>query len=90
MSKTIVEIAGDHVAQSIHDASRVTSEVADAVAEGVNEAKCAAKQSCKTAEDFVHDSTRRIQRNPLAVVAATLVAGFALGILAGRRLMRRR
>jgi ElaB/YqjD/DUF883 family membrane-anchored ribosome-binding protein len=89
MSQTLVEKAGDHIAQSIHEASRVTSEAADAVAEGVNVARRAAKQGCEAAEDFVHDSTKRIQRNPLAAVAATLVAGLALGMLAGLSMRRR-
>lgn len=89
MSQTLVEKAGDHISQSIHEASRVTSEAADAVAEGMNIAKRAAKQGCDAAEDFVNDSTRRIQRNPLVAMAATMVAGLTLGILAGLSMRRK-
>lgn len=89
MSQTLVEKAGDHIAQSIHEASRVTSEMADAVAEGVNIAKRAARQGREATEDFVHDSSKRIQRNPLTAVAATMVAGLALGMLAGLSMRRR-
>lgn len=89
MSQTFVEKAGDHIAQSVHEASRITSEAADAVAEGVNVAKCAVKQGRDVAEDFVNDSTRRIKRNPLVAVATTLVAGLALGMLAGLSMRRK-
>jgi hypothetical protein len=89
MSQTFVEKAGDHIAQSVHEASRVTSSAADAIAEGVNVARRAAKQGCEAAEDFMHDSTKRIQRNPLAAVTATLVAGLALGTLVGLSIRRK-
>jgi hypothetical protein len=48
----------------------------------VDVAKRAAKHGGEAAEDFVNDSTKRIRRNPLLAVAATLVAGIAVGVLA--------
>jgi hypothetical protein len=89
MSQTFVEKAGDQITESIHEASRVTAEAAEAVAEGVKAARCAARHGCEAAEDFVHISTKRIQRNPLTATAAALVAGLALGTLAGLSLRRR-
>jgi ElaB/YqjD/DUF883 family membrane-anchored ribosome-binding protein len=89
MSQTLVEKAGEHIAQSVREASRVTAAVADALVDGVDVAKRAAKQSGDAAEDFVNDSTRRIQRNPLVTVAATLIVGFAIGMLAGAKMQKR-
>lgn len=82
MSQTLVERAGEQISQSAREASRVTGVVADAITNSVDVAKRAAKQSGEAAEDFVNDSTRRIRRNPLLAVAATLVAGIAVGALA--------
>ena len=78
MPQSILEKAGEHIAESVREASRVTAAVADAFEDGVGVARRAAKQSGAAAEDFVNDSTRRIQRNPLVTVAATLAAGFAV------------
>jgi ElaB/YqjD/DUF883 family membrane-anchored ribosome-binding protein len=89
MAKNILEKAGEHIADSVREASRVTAAVADAFEDGVGVARRAAKQSSDAAGDFVNDSTRRIQRNPLATVAVMLVAGFAAGILTGLAIKRR-
>jgi hypothetical protein len=89
MPKTILEKASEHIADSAREASRVTAAVADAFSDGVGVARRAAKQSSDAAEGFVSDSTRRIQRNPLATVVATLVVGFAVGILTGLAMRRR-
>jgi ElaB/YqjD/DUF883 family membrane-anchored ribosome-binding protein len=82
MSQTLVERAGEQFSQSAREASRVTGVVADAITNGVDVAKRAAKHGGEAAEDFVNDSTKRIRRNPLLAVAATLVAGIAVGVLA--------
>jgi hypothetical protein len=89
MSQTLVERAGEHIAQSVREASKVTTAVAEAMTDGVEVAKRAAKQGGDAAEDFVNDSTRRIQRNPLVSVAATLVTGVAVGLLAGMAIRRK-
>lgn len=89
MSQNILEKAGDHIVDSVREARRVTTAVANAFENGVEAAKRAAKQGGEAAEDLVNESTRCIQRNPLTTVAATLVAGFALGILTGLAVRRR-
>ena len=89
MSQTLVEKAGERLADSVRDASRMTSAAADAAMEGVAAAKHAVRESCDTAEAFVNDSKRRVARNPLAAVTVTLVAGVALGLLIGSRMRRR-
>jgi hypothetical protein len=87
--QSILEKASKHIADTVREASRVTAAVADAFEDGVGVAKRAAKQSGAAAEDFVNDSTRRIQRNPMATVAVTLVAGVAVGLVAGLAIRRR-
>jgi ElaB/YqjD/DUF883 family membrane-anchored ribosome-binding protein len=89
MAQTLVERAGDQFAETVREASRVTSVVADAVVDGVGAAKRVAKQGSDAAEEFVVDSTRRIQRNPLATVAVTLATGFAVGMLTGLTMRRK-
>jgi ElaB/YqjD/DUF883 family membrane-anchored ribosome-binding protein len=89
MSQTLVEKAGEHFTRSVREASRVSAAVADAVADGIEVAKRSAKQGGDAAEDFVNDSTRRIQRNPLVTVGATLVTGLAVGMLAGLSMRRK-
>jgi ElaB/YqjD/DUF883 family membrane-anchored ribosome-binding protein len=89
MSQTVVEKAGEHIAQSVREASRVTSAVADALEEGVGVAKRFAKQGGDAAEEFINDTTQRIQRHPMVTVAATLATGFIVGMLTGL-LMRRK
>jgi ElaB/YqjD/DUF883 family membrane-anchored ribosome-binding protein len=89
MAQTLVEKAGEQFAQSVRDASRVTSAVAEAVADGVGVARRAAKQGGDAAEDFIQDTTRTIERNPLVTVAATLVAGFGMGLLTGMCMRRK-
>ena len=89
MPQSILGTASEHIADSVREASRVTAAVADAFEEGVGVAKRAAKQSGEAAEEFMNDSTRRIQRNPLATVAVTLATGLAVGILTGLAIRRR-
>jgi ElaB/YqjD/DUF883 family membrane-anchored ribosome-binding protein len=89
MSQTLVDKAGEHISQSVREASRVTAAVADAVVDGVEAARRVAKQGGDAAEDFVNDSTRRIQRNPLITVAVTFVTGLAVGTLAGLLIRRK-
>jgi ElaB/YqjD/DUF883 family membrane-anchored ribosome-binding protein len=88
MPHCTLEKAGKHIADTVREASRVTAAAADAIEDGAGVAKRAVKQSRDAAQDLVNESSLRIQRHPLATVAATLAVGFAIGILAG--LARRR
>jgi len=49
----------------------------------------AARQGGDAAEEFLDDTTERLQRNPVLTVAATLAAGIAAGILIGWAIKRR-
>jgi hypothetical protein len=83
MSQTVVERTADHIAESAHQASRATSAVADAIKDGVGVVRRAAKQGGDAAEEFLDDTTQRLQRHLVLTVATTLVVGFAAGALTG-------
>ncbi|MGC2449371.1 MAG: hypothetical protein WA477_17105 [Candidatus Sulfotelmatobacter sp.] len=81
MSQTVMDKTVDNIAESAHQASRVTSAVADAIGNGVGAAKRAAKQGGDAAEEFLNDTTQRIQRHPALTVATTFAVGFTAGAL---------
>jgi ElaB/YqjD/DUF883 family membrane-anchored ribosome-binding protein len=83
MPQSVVEKAGEHIAESVREISRIASAASGAFEDGVRVAKRAAKQGGDAAEDFVNDTTRCIQRHPMVTVAVTLVAGFTVGMLTG-------
>ena len=89
MSQTVVERTAERIAESAHQASRATSAVADAIEDGVGVVRRAAKRGGDAAEEFLDDTTERIQRNPVLTVAATLAVGIAAGILIGWAIKRR-
>lgn len=89
MSQTVVERTAERIAESAHQASRATSAVADALEDGMGVVRRAAKQGGDAAEEFLDDTTERLQRNPVLTVAATLAVGITAGILIGWAIKRR-
>jgi F0F1-type ATP synthase assembly protein I len=51
--------------------------------------KRAAKQGGDAAEEFLNDTTQRIQRHPVLTVAATFAAGLTVGAFVGWMIRRR-
>ena len=89
MSQTVAESAAAHVAASAHQASCATRAIVDGIENGVAAVRCAAKQSGDAAEEFLNDTTARIQRHPVLSLVATLVVGLGAGTLIGWMLKRR-
>jgi len=89
MSQTVVERTAEHIAESAHQARRATSAIADAIEDGVGVARRAAKRSGDAAEEFVNDTTQRLQRNLVLTVATTFAVGVAAGTLIGWMMKRR-
>jgi ElaB/YqjD/DUF883 family membrane-anchored ribosome-binding protein len=89
MVQTVVERTAEHIAESAHQASRATSAIADAIEDGVGVVRRAAKQSGDAAEEFLNDSTQRLQRHPVLTIATTFAVGFTAGTLIGWMLKRR-
>ncbi len=89
MSQTVVERTAEHIAKSVHQASRATSAIADAIEDGVGLARRAAKHGGDAAEEFLDDTTQRLQRHPLLTVATTFAVGVTAGVLIGWMMKRR-
>jgi len=89
MSQTVAERAAEHIAESAHQASRATSAVAEAIEDGVGIARRAAKRGGDAAEEFLDDTTQRIQRHPVLTLATTFALGFTAGALIGWMIKRR-
>ncbi|MFZ0289514.1 MAG: hypothetical protein WBW98_20085 [Candidatus Sulfotelmatobacter sp.] len=89
MSQTVVERTAEHIAESAHQASRATSAIADAIEDGVGVVRRAAKHGGDAAEEFLDDTTQRLQRHLLLTVATTFAAGVTAGALIGWMMKRR-
>jgi hypothetical protein len=89
MSQTVVERTAERIAASADQASRATNAVADAIGNGVGVARRAAKQGGDAAEEFLNETTQRIQRHPVLTVATTCAAAFIAGTLVGWMIKRR-
>jgi len=89
MAQTVLDRTAEHIAESAHQASRATSAVADAIEDGVKVVRRAAKQGGDIAEEFLGDTTQRIQRHPMLTVATTFAAGFTAGALIAWMIKRR-
>jgi len=89
MSQTVLDRTAEHIAESAYQASRVTSAVADAIENGVGVVRRTAKQGGDAAEEFLVDTTQRIQRHPVLTVATTFAVAFTAGALVGWTLKRR-
>jgi UDP-N-acetyl-D-mannosaminuronic acid transferase (WecB/TagA/CpsF family) len=89
MSQTVFERTAEHVAESAHQASRVACAAADAIIEdGVGVVRRAAKQGGDAAEEFLNDTTLRLQRHPMITVVTTFAVGFTAGALIGWMIRR--
>jgi len=89
MSQTVLERTAEHIAESAHQASRATCAVADAIEDGVGVARRAAKQGGDAAEEFLNETTQRLQRHPVLTLATTFAVGFTAGTLIGWMTKRR-
>ena len=89
MTQSVLERTGDQVAEAARKASRAASAVGDALEDGVGVARRVAKQGGDAAEEFIDDTTKRLQRHPLETVVTTFAIGIAVGILVGWTIKRR-
>ena len=88
MSQTVVERAAEHVTESAQQAARAVSAIADAIEDGVKVARRAGKQGGDAAEEFLHDTTQRLQRHGVLTIAITFAIGVAAGSLIGWTIRR--
>ena len=89
MSQTVVERTAEHITESAHQASRATGAIADAFEDSVGVVRRAVKQSGDAAEEFLNDTTQRLQRHFVLTVAMTFAVGVTSGALIGWMMKRR-
>jgi ElaB/YqjD/DUF883 family membrane-anchored ribosome-binding protein len=89
MAQSVLDRTAEQIAESAHQASRATSAVADAIEDGVGVVRRAAKEGGDAAEEFLNDTTQRLQRHPALTIAATFAVGFTAGTLIGWIMKRR-
>lgn len=89
MIQSVLGRTGDQVAETARKAARAASAVADALEDGVGVARRVAKQGGDAAEEFIDDTTKRLQRHPIETVATTFAIGIAVGVLIGWMIKRR-
>jgi len=89
MPHTILEKTGDYIAQSAGKAARAGSAAVDAVGDGVEMARSAARQGRDTAEDILNGAARQIERKPLQSVLAAGALAFGAGLVVGLFIKRR-
>ena len=89
MMQSVLERTGEQVAETARKASRAASAVADALEDSVGAARRVAKQGGDAAEEFIDDTTKRLQRYPVETIVTTFAVGIALGVLIGWMAKRR-
>jgi len=89
MTQSVLERTGEQIAETARKGSRATSAVADAFEDGVEAARRVAKQSGDAAEEFMDDTTKRLQRHPVETMVATFAMGIAAGIVIGWMVKRK-
>lgn len=89
MSQTVTGNAAETINESVHQAYRVTGAITDAIEDGVGMVRHAAKQGCDAAEDFLNDTTGRLQRHLALTVATTFAVGLVAGTLIGWTIRQR-
>jgi len=89
MSQTVIERTAEAISESAHQASRATSAITDAIEDGVGVVRHAAKQGCDAAEEFLDDTSRRLQRHLALTVTTTFALGVAAGAMIGWVMKRR-
>jgi hypothetical protein len=89
MSQTVVERTAEQIGKSARKASRATGAIADAIEDGVGVVRRAAKHGGDAAEEFLDDTTQRMQRHLVLTVATTFAVGVTAGALIGWMMKRR-
>jgi len=88
MSHTVLERTAEHVTETAHQASRASNAVSNAIEDGVRVVRRAAKQGGDAAEEFLNDTTQRLQRNLAVTVVATFAVAFTAGTFIGWMMKR--
>lgn len=83
MLDTVLEKAGDQIAETAHKASRMTTAMTEAFEDGLGMAKRTVKHGYDAAEELMEDTQQRIKRHPVETVVAAFAIGTTLGLMIG-------
>ena len=89
MMQSMSERTSEQVAVTARKTSQAASAVADAFEDGIGAVRRVAKQGGDAAEEFIDNTTKRLQRHPIETVVTTFAIGVALGALIGWMIKRR-
>lgn len=89
MSQTVMKNPAETITESAQQASRVTGAITDAIENGAGMVSRVAKHGSDAAEEFLNDTTGRLQRRLALTVAATFTFGVATGALIGWTMKRK-
>ena len=89
MSQTVTERTAEHIDASVRQASCAAATIADAIEDGLGVVKRAVKQSGDAADEFLDDTTQRLQRHLTLTVLTAFTAGVTAGALIGWVMKRR-
>lgn len=81
MVQSVLDKAGEQIAETSRKASTASCAIADALGDSVGAVRRVAKKSGDAAEEFIDDTTKRLQRHPVETVVTTLALGIAVGAL---------
>lgn len=89
MTQTVLEKAGERIAETVDKASRTTANIGNRLHERFDETKTVAKRGVRAAEELLDDTRSHIKKHPATSVAGAFVAGLLLGTVAGWLIRRK-
>lgn len=89
MSQTLLEKTAEQIAETTRQASRATDAIGHVIEDGVSVVRRAVKQGGDAAEEFLDDTTKRLERHLVLTVAATLAIGLFSGVVFGWLIKRK-
>jgi len=89
MSQSVTEKTAEQIGDSVRKASCATGAIADAIEDGLGVVRRAVKQGGDAADEFLDDTTQRLQRHLALTVVATFATGIAAGTFIGLMMKRR-
>jgi len=89
MLQSVLERAGEHVADSARKLHEQRQPLLMHLKMALEWRSVSQKHGCDAAEEFLDDTTKRLQRHPTEAVVVSLAVGVAVGIVIGFAMKRR-
>jgi hypothetical protein len=81
MSQTVTDRTVNNIGESVRQASSATATIADAMEDGLGVVRRAVKKGGDAADEFLDDTTQRLQRHLTLTIATAFAAGITAGAL---------